>query len=279
MTQEKPCELYKYTTAEAAIKILTTSTVRFTAPECFNDPYDSCAPIQLKCDDKKIIEILKKSNIIIQNNTFYFKDNTHDLRLSINQLFSHLNKYFRVLCLSKTNKSILMWSHYANSHKGVVIDFSTDIYPITDAQPIAYNEFEILNLENLALFNNYTKHKVKEIDTPIPFIKYKDWEYEDEYRCSFLLPFYKDFLNKFNNKDTSPQWQNCYNELKNEDKYVHLPIAHNAIKAVYLGCKIAPSDEIAIIEILKTKYPHTKCYKAEKQENSFELKFHEINIE
>ena len=276
MKQESPSKLYKYTTVDAALKILTTSTVRFSSPICFNDPYDSRPPIRLKCDNKDKKQNLYNAGIDIDRNSMVLNQNT----ISISKFFTKAHKYCRIFCLSKTNKSILMWSHYANRHFGVVIEFNSNTPIIKEAEPIKYQKSMTIDFDILRCFPKQQNKKAQKTQEKLYLIKFTDWQYEQEYRCSFITEDLENFKNKFHSKDVNNKiWENCYKELKERKEHIHIPIPANAIKAVYLGCNINPIDKTAIIEILKTKYPHTKCYKAKKQENSFELKFHEINIE
>lgn len=274
-----PKELYKYTTVEAAIKTLTTSTLRFTSPDCFNDPYDSNPPFKLK-------KLTNKEKELLINKGYTFKNNEQDpfileSNLSVKQLIkislNDYKPYLRLYCFSEINNSILMWSHYADSHKGIVIalnlPFSNILLP---PEKVVYNNIAIFDLTEL-IKKMTNPNSIKKGNNHALFLyKSPNWEYEHEYRSFLYTEELLQCISKY--KNTSKQWQNCYKELKNNDKYIHLPISPNVIKAVYLGCKISQADEIAIIEILKIKYPDAKCYKAEKLEDSFNLRFNEINI-
>ena len=75
-------------------------------------------------------------------------------------------------------KNILMWSHYANDHKGFVIEFTDDFIKDAKIKKVSYSEerdyltFEDIDDENF-------EH--------IFFKKSNKWNYEEEYRCVFPL--------------------------------------------------------------------------------------------
>jgi hypothetical protein len=100
-----------------------------------------------------------------------------------------LANYLRVLCLSKNPSSLLMWSHYADQHRGAILKFdvSDSTCFLSRAQPINYtSEFPRSNsLRSLAASN---LGRVKPADEAAPFLEHvaltksKEWEYEAEWR-------------------------------------------------------------------------------------------------
>lgn len=113
-------------------KIICDGTIKYSSPLDFNDPFD-CRPIYCKVnrDDielsrpdlikevgrrrnwspAKIIKNRKKISAEISN--FVSSEEYIDEKLA----------QLGVLCLTTDPKNILMWSHYADCHKGFVIAF------------------------------------------------------------------------------------------------------------------------------------------------------------
>ena len=82
-----------------------------------------------------------------------------------------------VCCLSGSNDSILMWGHYADGHKGMVIEYDTARYPFCDhLTPVTYSDgyckFSIGQLTQ----------KISECVEQIVTQKSSDWKYEEEFR-------------------------------------------------------------------------------------------------
>lgn len=100
-----------------------------------------------------------------------------------------------VSCFSKRNDSILMWSHYACSHKGVCIeyerpdsvDFGDVIY--SKNRPFiklykAVSHAIALDILNKDISDKEMFPLLKDTLKPF-FVKSKDWNYEQEIRCLY----------------------------------------------------------------------------------------------
>jgi hypothetical protein len=128
------------------------------------------------------------------------------------------NKYIdfhKILCLSKVNNNILMWSHYADSHKGVVLgfDFNKDNKIFNNITPVKYDkDLKFTKKFFTKLFKELIDDSFKSIDDNISndienkfalkfishlfeyfFIKSHDWFYEEEFRL-VLKEYQDDFL-------------------------------------------------------------------------------------
>ena len=249
-----PDTLYKYTSADAALKILSTSQIRFSSPETFNDPFEVTPPVQIIRCSQGSKEILDQINCTENHIKNIFNSVGKDILSAL--------KFF---CLSRTKDSILMWSHYADMHKGVVIEFNTSNDIIKNAEKVIYKIGTIdidSILENAKqLKSSKTTRNIRQQKKALYYHKHKDWRYEEEYRCSY--PFSEtELLNAI--------------QTKEQEKYVYIQIPEDSIKAIYLGCKISEINRLAILNLMKLKYPAAKCYKAQKSKDSYKLKFIEI---
>lgn len=94
-----------------------------------------------------------------------------------NPSFSHVIDKVRITCFSKTKDSILLWSHYADSHKGICIG-----YRINEKYIINNNLHfgEIIYQEQNLIKKSINEFKGLLNDTF--FIKNKVWKYENECR-------------------------------------------------------------------------------------------------
>ncbi|MFZ0680264.1 DUF2971 domain-containing protein [Candidatus Binatus sp.] len=83
-----------------------------------------------------------------------------------------------ILCLSKIRSDILMWSHYADGHKGLCLEFdgsaNSDFFGA--AQPVEYSDYSPLPLD---------KDSGSQM-ARIVLTKSTHWAYEQEYRI--ILP-------------------------------------------------------------------------------------------
>jgi hypothetical protein len=89
----------------------------------------------------------------------------------------HLNQV-GIYCLSADPTQILMWSHYAESHHGCCLEFSTAQMPFYVSRPVqyppSYPDFNYLQL--------WKSGNRQEIVKALLFTKSKLWKYEQEWR-------------------------------------------------------------------------------------------------
>lgn len=135
-------------------------------------------------------------------------------------------KDIKIVSLSKNCDNYLMWSHYANSHKGICLGYEIDKNKIdknlafckVDYEDLKCNDINLLNFSN---YNGDLGLKLGDV-----FLrKYKDWEYEKEYRFICLKNDGKDYLTDA-----------------------------IELKEVIFGYQISENDKAHIIEIIKKFY-------------------------
>jgi hypothetical protein len=212
---------------------LRTMTLLASNPCSFNDPFEV-----RPCFDQE-----RHDHFAQSHETFYSKlgikhslmgnrsmvgiptENVVGFGERLNKRFrDELGKRFRVLCLSRTSSSVLMWGHYTSSHSGVVLGVDTDhpAFPKGlkpegfDIQycpertrtklPLAFYQGpsvemydpsgNIVNsphqlVENdgglLIPFREY-RRRVEEATVTALTTKAEDWHYEREVRFIFELP-------------------------------------------------------------------------------------------
>lgn len=178
--------IYKYTALDFALKIATTSTLKFTNPSKFNDPFD--------CDISRLNFDLSTANESINNEIEYLKRRFNSNPALTPELFergykeSQINKIKRasVCCFSFTSNNILMWAHYADKHYGACLIFDNLVENkfsnIPDSRlttvPVNYKPFNEVN---------YFENKLEAIRNLFG-TKSIEWEYENEYRIVILEP-------------------------------------------------------------------------------------------
>ena len=112
-----------------------------------------------------------------------------------NKFYDYLLEKIKIACLTTHNDNTLMWSHYADKHQGICIEYDIDkilnenndkilIKKISyNRKMISYDTF--INKQkksiNSILIDDKTLNNITDIFT----VKSKEWEYEDEYRILF----------------------------------------------------------------------------------------------
>jgi len=234
-----PDTVYKYRTIKQMEMILDNFSFWFANPNSFNDPFDcnlsEINPPNLD-DAKKHLQTLNiKENDLIKALDCY-EQNPTELTQLVETIKEKTIFSKGVLSLSEKYDDILMWSHYSDYHKGVVIGLSMDDdipFFVTPIKIDYKNEYEILN---------YLSNPHKSIIDTLK-IKSSHWQYENEIRI------YK-------------------------DKIGLQQINKKAIVKIYFGIKTSNEDIDKIKTICKSKnLTHIKFYKGHQSYGSFEIKF------
>jgi hypothetical protein len=223
---------YKYVTPSTATAILGSRTLRWSSPQIFNDPFDTprnltfdCAPRELQEALAEELARLIESGANTPPNALPMLDVLLSVTrnagagvraalatdLRVNALkdipeplvgFRGFQDYwdnaipaFRILCMSETPTSTAMWAHYADSHRGVVLEFEADDAvdsPLLMARPVRYQD-EPPKLpskpEWIESIIGRKKIDMKEFFTEYQFTKSLQWSGEKEWRVvSYARP-------------------------------------------------------------------------------------------
>jgi hypothetical protein len=129
---------------------------------------------------------------------FYLIDNTGE------ETYEIFKKSLCVCCFSKNMNSILMWSHYADNHRGVCLEWDFD----TQANKGRFFEMEYHNVVTVLdeVKRTNTGHLSLNIETNGKFLttKFQTWQHEEEIRMIRveedlkLKGMYSDFPGKIN---------------------------------------------------------------------------------
>lgn len=183
-------KLYKYCRFDKnnyALENLFKSRVYLNNPNKFNDPFDSVYNFNI---DSNIL-LNEALNSIKVNNNDYEKikqeliNNKEEILDNVDKIISkHVkdnNNSYRnktwVTCFSERYNSILMWSHYADSHKGFCIEYDFS------------NEKELSCLLSPVLYIDQT-YDIREHDFNgeglefCTLLKSIEWNYEKEWRIT-----------------------------------------------------------------------------------------------
>ena len=128
-TEGAPTMLYKYCSVATAEKIFRDGAVLLKAAAGFNDPFEMNCRIHWPDDDELRRRIGRQFPTLSEpKRTAVYEDALRHKREFGDNLPPESRGFILqnagVSCFSETRESILMWSHYADEHKGVCIGFS-----------------------------------------------------------------------------------------------------------------------------------------------------------
>ena len=124
-------------------------------------------------------EINWYSKLHLLNDPFecFFLDNTNS------DTYKSFTSQLCVCCFSRNMNEILMWSHYANNHRGVCLEFEIIDEEIINGQLIAINyDNDIYAMDTIETTSS--GHLSLNITSNGKFLatKFKNWSYEEELR-------------------------------------------------------------------------------------------------
>ena len=148
-----------------------------------------------------------------------------------------------IMCFTQDHQNLLMWSHYANHHKGFVLEFDTayDVSTLLRVSKVEYsNEYPILDYSEMT----NDQYKV------VLLRKSEGWKYEQEWRMVV-----------FNGANTN------------------LPFKPAAITGLIFGCRADFEMKKRILSILEIrsskKSPPLKIYEAVKHPREYKVTIQE----
>jgi Protein of unknown function (DUF2971) len=204
-----PTHLYKYRSLigesrDRTRKAIVDTEVYFSCCKQFNDPFDCRLNVRgySSADDRRQMDTITERA--------------------------------GILCLSECKDSLLMWSHYADAHRGVCIEYSTSNERLfgcsVDRVSYAsvYPEMSLTDTPDLGWVRKYLSTKSAH------------WKYEKEWRI-----FYR----------TTGVYQAPSEELS----------------AVILGCMMSNEDREEVINWVSSRSTPIRIYEARRDEGAFRV--------
>lgn len=241
--------LYKYMSFNSANAVIDSSSIGFSCLEDLNDPFESMALCFKESDELSS-------------------------KIQFNATKNRLSRKYGVLSLTRNPFNALMWAHYADNHRGVVIGIDVEkaglnnlsecvvpaklgeiIYTstiprnylptsTTDSLMSIGDQFSSFHEDSYELFKN-------------AFL-YKDnlWGYEEEVRVVKNIVNPKNAGSRYEKYGFSNSAGNWY-QIQHQGRPVYcLSIPRESIVEVYLGCSIFKN--VTRLELKESEYLSTR---------------------
>jgi len=184
--------LYKfYNFNTNAFSTLINNTIWFSKPATLNDPFDIDIDLNhsmTSSDFNNMIQSIEaqpsrsqeRMDQLRQMKQFPPDQQALDkMTQVIKSKFREDRKDWGVFCLCESYKNILMWSHYADRHKGFCVQFDRNennrLGDIEYTRPVSYScKYPSPNI--------YSSEGEKKVYDELFFTKAKCWKYEREWR-------------------------------------------------------------------------------------------------
>lgn len=279
--------MFKYLSDTNINNVLKNGSLRFTQPSFFNDPFETQVHTKGLEDRQKAENSLKKNSETLINKEL---DNLNlppvfekIVRQNINMkqgsellksIISHpdfkqaskiefnktINENIGILSLTTNNKNLLMWAHYANSHKGICIEFDKSHKFFNQKKS---EKDSLRHLAQVQYQNERPSLYLSEYNEFDVFLtKSNHWEYEEEYRM--LMPL----------KDADQKINNGF-----EDIYL-FNFPKDSLKTIYLGTKISNENKDKIINLIQNEkdYNHVEIFETKISDEIYDLEFTKLDI-
>ena len=251
-----PRFLYKYLRFEPAdaesirraADIIVESRLYLSDHESFNDPFDMKADVLFSGTMEEKRQRFKK--IIDEKSTKQWKERQQELNrfmarpheqwvANIRKILLKNTKETGVFSFAGDPRSILMWTHYGNSHRGLCLQFAVAQDPRIFAMPVPMkygDEYPTLN---------WAKELQDQLDKPL-ISKHSGWRYEKEWRI-----------------------------IHPENAIKYLPFKPDALVSIISGCRSSEAEREQLSALLEQrasrKSPTVALYRAQQHANRYRL--------
>ena len=261
--------LHKYCDQLGIVKILESLELKLPYISEVNDPLE-CLPVFHCPNDKSAIEarylsVCKRRNIFTSENykqklNEQFK--TGEIQKKLTEGQRELQEEWNqrkgcLLSVSATAQNTVMWAHYTDKHKGVVIgiDFDSVFHDKTGIlmEPVEYSK----ERPKLNILEEPEGSVSLEALNKVLMTKSDSWVYEEEYRTIFLV----DYLERLQRQGLS--------SLKdfNGQKTWFLRLNPKSVREIIFGLYTEESLKLSMRKLIEQEeLQHVKLYQAKESE-------------
>lgn len=267
--------LYKYLSGDR-IDVLRNRAIRFSPPAAFNDPFDlrpsfdlmsradlerlpdapnqeaSTGPKRKQLTPEAVDNMLRAIAPGIRASLADLNGAHGMFALDNNQLAQNtLGSKYGVLCLAEQPDNLLMWAHYADCHRGFVMQFD-ETHPFFQSEPrVPFSTLEKIE---------YSPHRPvlssSNLESTIAlFRKSPEWSYEREWRLVRHLAAANQVI---------------------VGQTVHLfDVPPEAVRSIILGAMMPAEKQVEFQAIVQVpEWKHLQLFYAALNRDRFALDFH-----
>ncbi len=288
----RPESYFKYMNAEVAKIVLVNQKLRWSSPHLLDDPFDVqrcfslgfdaeelreplCQEIMglLLCDRvpdlsgkphvERLVKCLRRSDHVREYGVLRQKlgesigKGIQQAEIGvIRKKWSELLPQFRILCFSAVHDNVQMWSHYADSHKGVVLEFQPrdDSSFLWASVPVTYQDSPPMIASKEEWVKSITGQEPLttrgwQLFMPLTVTKTTGWKYQEEWRVVTFMRKGESGL------------------------YSDYPFNARELRSVYLGCEISEQDTDDVIALLRYNLAHVAVHRGRRVEQERSLSF------
>lgn len=271
VVESYPPMLYKYFEIKDFLpKVLSGESLRFSCPFDFNDPFESSSCYQIdnsKAGEQFIGRMVRGKYSTPSRRIAAVQQikNRFNTPRPPDEAHKSIIRQVGACCLSEVRDSILMWSHYANEHKGICIGFDTSKSMFKLAWQVEYlNEFPVVSRPS---DSNDTLLKKTLLS------KAACWAYEKEWRIIKRTLTLEEKNHSLRRDGLSNEDIRQLTDGRGPGDY---SFPKEAIKEIYLGARIDAAQRKKVIEYVRDANLSIPIYDVRTNLHSYSLEFHSI---
>lgn len=238
---------YKINNIKVINKIIGLNpTLKFSDASVLNDPFELKFNLEIN-PNSEISKIFYFNNFPNNNLDDYkvWQDGITEnfvwyTEQEVRKSLAHL---YNITCFSKKNDNNLMWSHYADNHKGICIEYSNELIEYLNKNEKFLASKTVDYSKNPPLLDTFESKENQVIK--IFFNKQSEWSYEKEFRIIL------------------------YGE--NQSEFIKIRPEH--IKSVFIGSKCETHISNKIIDVCKKR--NIKVFHAITMTKTYKIEFRE----
>ncbi|WP_321298490.1 DUF2971 domain-containing protein [Marinifilum fragile] len=250
---------YKFIDLEGAKACLKNSNIQFSTPDTLNDPLECCVDLLKMRNSEEFKKEFYKNEVkttrdpfrkkkLLKNRSNFLK--RYDVNEEFNRILLSRIRQIGICSFARhytEDTDYLLWSHYAENHKGICIEYDFEFDPVYFAR----NKFKPILVNYKTKLDSYefdiSDDGIDIIPWSVQKIK-KIWSYEDEVRLIH------------------------YNLETNCDGKYRPVINKEFITKIIFGCQCEKSNMNEIVRILQDKEYDLSKIKFEKMQLNSEQK-------
>lgn len=286
--------LVKFCPIDAGIKILSTQTLRWSAPHLFSDPFELDHESQPDVSAEGLLDVLLREALIMlfgpntptgrhnrfvnimarwrEQERFCDEDEAQEvLRELLGQIAEiqtrHVNEYMeewrrfarstRIACFSEKPNNVACWQRFADHHRGIALRFEC-------GEGTGLPKPQQVNYQSIAPVVTNRQEQLEVI------YGRRNAPTADDFPAKFLIKGRQDHLEQ--------EWR-CFDSTNNNDVHeadlwfdLHKFPAHE-LRAVYFGVLTSDADKDLISKLMRANYPTAKIYQAGLVPGRYEVEF------
>jgi hypothetical protein len=264
-------EIYQYKRYDKnTIISIINNRIWFSKPSAFNDPYDCLANFNYYGSIPEWNKFIKEehSDLRIQKAMLdLYNNDPDDFEIRFNNGHKDsISNHLRVACFSRNYSNVLLWSHYAEFHKGICIG-----YEVTKENGLYYLEVD----DPEYFVSSYNKLP----NMPIIPVDYKD-EMSFEYNPLKQTP--EDLLLHVFSKGNVWKYEKELRSIIKDTFKTNVKLGDTTLSSVYLGSKMDSYDiysiKIIITMLNEKRSKKIKLYQMKLCSNCIKLRPEKIVI-